>query len=111
MAEQQIILEDITKISDIVTAARDLVEDGQIINIQPLEKEVEALCARLAEVGAQTARAVQPVLLGLMEELNHLAQTMADRHRELSGELRSLAAHGNAASAYSAPPSGPKKSS
>ena len=111
MAKQQNILEDITKISDIVTAARDLVADGQVIDVQPLEKEVEDMCARLAEVGAETAREVQPVLLGLMEELNHLAQTMDDRHGELSDELRSLAAHGNAASAYSAPPSGPKKSS
>ncbi len=109
VAKQQNILEGITKISDIVTAARDLVKDGQIIDVQPLEQEVEDLCAMLAGVDAQTAREVQPILLGLMEELNHLAQTMDDRHSQLSDELRSLAAHGNAASAYSVPPSGSKK--
>ena len=111
MAEQRNILENITTLSDIVSAARDLVEEGQIINIQPLEKEVEGICAALADVGAETAREAQPILLCLIEELGRLAETMDQRHRQLGDELRSLDSHGNAASAYSAPPAGPKKSS
>lgn len=111
MAEQKNVLEDISTISDIVSAARDLVADGQTINIQPLEQEVEDLCARLADSDAEAAREAQPVLLGLIEELGQLAQTMDDCHEKLSGELRSLSTHGNAASAYSAPSTGPKKSS
>ena len=111
MAEQRNVLEDISTISDIVSAARDLVADGQTINIQPLEKEVEDICARLAVADADAAREARPVLLCLIEELSHLAQTMDDCHQKLSGELRSQATHGNAASAYSPPPTGPKKSS
>lgn len=99
------LLKDIGKISDVVTAARDLINDGQVINIQPLENEVEQLCGRMTGLDAATARKVRPMLLGLMEELNHLAQTMGERHRELAGALRSLSQHGNAASAYAASPS------
>ena len=102
--------EDIARISDIVAAARDLIDDGQIINIHPLEKEVEGLCARVTALDPLTAKGVQPVLLGLMEELNRLAEAMGERHRELAGALRSLSQHGNAASAYAARPPGRKSS-
>jgi hypothetical protein len=101
-------LEDIAKLNDVVSAARDLINDGQIINIQPLENEVQQLCGRMTGLESQTARMVHPVLLGLMEELNRLAETMGERHRELTGALRALSQHGNAASAYTARPVKPK---
>ncbi|MDH3241507.1 MAG: hypothetical protein OEO83_12675 [Alphaproteobacteria bacterium] len=110
MDELDTLLEDIARVGDVVAAARDLIEEGQIINIQPLEKEVEELCGRMTSLEAAAAKKVQPVLLGLMEELNHLAETMGERHRELTGALRSLSRHGNAASAYTARPTGTKTS-
>lgn len=108
MDQAKSLLQDIAKISDVVSAARDLINDGQIINIQPLENEVEQLCGRMTGLDAKTAKKVHSVLLGLMEELNRLAETMGERHRELTGALRSLSQHGNAASAYSARPAKPK---
>ena len=110
MDQLDTLLEDIARVSDVVAAARDLIDDGQIINIQPLEKEVGDLCARMTGLDAAAARKVQPVLLGLMEELNRLAETMGERHRELSGALRNLSQHGNAANAYTSRPTGPKSS-
>ena len=80
-----------------------------LLNVQPLELEVGDLCARLEDVSGETAREAEPILLGLMEELNRLAQSMDQSHKEITDEIRSLHAHGNAASAYSAPPSRPKK--
>ena len=104
------LLEDISRVGDVVAAARDLIDEGQIINIQPLENEVQELCARMTGLDAAAARKVQPVLLGLMDELNRLAESMGERHRELTGALRSLSQHGNAASAYAARPAGTKRS-
>lgn len=96
------LLEDMAKITDVVSAARELVDDGQIINLQPVENEVEQLCGRVTGLEAAAAKKVRPVLIGLMEELNRLAETMGERHCELAGALRALSEHGNAASACTA---------
>ncbi|MDX1486168.1 MAG: hypothetical protein R3229_16975 [Alphaproteobacteria bacterium] len=111
MAVQNDILQEIAKISDVIGAARNLVEDNQVINLEPLQGAIQSLCDQLAGVDGDTARKVKPILLGLVEELSHLDRTMAERHEELSTALRALSSHGSAASAYSTQSPQPKKSS
>lgn len=100
--------QDLGRISDVVNAARDLVADGQLINMAPLENEVDRLCGGIGQLPADDANRVKPLLLSLMDELDRLADEMRARQNEYESELRTLASHKNAARAYNDAPAAPK---
>lgn len=104
---------ELARINEVITAARELVADGQLVNLAPLEGEVARICGALATLSATEARRAQPVLLALMDELDRLAGEMRARQSEYEEELRSLASHRNAARAYRHAPSqkGPTRNS
>lgn len=99
---------DLTHIGDVISAARDLVADGQLVNLGPLEREVDRICGGLGELTRGEAERVKPVLLSLMDELDRLAEEMRARQGEYESELRSLASHQNAAKAYRQAPASRK---
>lgn len=94
------ICRDLTHIGDVISAARDLVADGQLVNLGPLEREVDRICGGLVDLPGGDAEKVKPVLLSLMDELDRLAEQMRARQGEYESELRSLASHQNATKAY-----------
>lgn len=98
------IAEDLTKMGDIIVAARDLVADGQLINLKPLESEIGRIGKELAGINAVDAERIKPVLLSLLDELDRLAGDMRARQADVESQLRSLSTHASAARAYQAPP-------
>jgi hypothetical protein len=91
MVDAQTIRSDLTKINDVVAAARDLVGDGQIINMQPLENEVERICANMNGLDAAHANEIRPIMLSLMDELDHLAKAMNCLTSAPMGQIRGIA--------------------
>ena len=91
--------DELSRIGDIIVAARDLVADGQLINLAPLEGEINRICQGLTSLSGPEAETVKPVLLSLMDELDRLAGEMRSRQAEYETELRELTTHANAARA------------
>lgn len=100
MSHAQTIHEELTRIADIVTAARGLVADGQMINLAPLEAEVTRICGELDGLSGAEAQTLKPVLLSLMDDLDALARLMREKQAEFEKELRTLTTHRSAAKAY-----------
>lgn len=96
--------DELVRINDIVVAARDLIADGQLINLTPLEDEVTRICQGLEGISGTEVEKIKPALLSLMDELDRLADEMRSRQAEYESELRTLASHKNAARAYHAVP-------
>ncbi len=104
MSDAATIRAELARINEVVAAARDLIADGQFINLAPLEGEVERICGGIGALSGTDAEIVKPALLALMDELDRLAGEMRERQGEYESELRSLASHRNAARAYHAVP-------
>lgn len=107
MTSADTLCQELARINDVVAAARDLVADGQLINVAPLEGEIGRICGGLGSLTGAEAEKVKAVLLSLMDELDRLAGEMRTRQDEYERELRALATHRKAAHAYHKVP--PKK--
>lgn len=94
------IRDELTRIGDIIVAARDLVADGQLINLKPLENEIGRICEGMNGLNGVDAERIKPVLLGLLDDLDRLAAEMRLRQTDYEEQLRSLSSHGQAAQAY-----------
>ncbi len=111
MNRAETIRDELTRVGDIIVAARDLVSDGQMINLKPLEGEIGRICEGLNGLNAVDAERIKPVLLGLIDDLDRLAIEMRNRQNDCEEQLRSLSSHGKAARAYTggASPAGRRK--
>lgn len=94
------IRDELTRVADIIVAARDLVGDGQLINLKPLENEIGRICEDMTGLNGVDAERVKPVLLGLIDDLDRLASEMRLRQTDYEEQLRSLSNHGKASQAY-----------
>ena len=109
MTRAESICDELNRVGDVITAARDLVNDGQLINLAPLQNEINRICSGLDGLDAAAAAQVQPVLLGLIDDLDHLAHDMRVRQLGHEEQLRALTTHSGAATAYTAPRRGKSK--
>ncbi|HSG33907.1 MAG TPA: hypothetical protein VLA37_05180 [Sphingomonadaceae bacterium] len=100
MTHAQTVHDELTRIADIVTAARGLVSDGQMINLAPLEAEVTRICGELDGLSGAEAQTLKPILLSLMDDLDALARLMREKQSAFEKELRSLTSHRSASKAY-----------
>lgn len=83
-----------------VGAAETTLREGREIDLGGLETGVEALCADIAALDPSERGALKPALIGLIDDLNRLAEEIARRNRAAGEELRSTNEHQRAASAY-----------
>jgi hypothetical protein len=102
MTSAQTICNELTRVGDIIVAARDLVADGQLINIKPLENEIGRICGDLGGLNATDAERVRPILLALIDDLDRLAAEMRARQSDFEDELRAFSTHSKATTAYTA---------
>lgn len=103
MNRAEVICDELVRVGDIIVAARDLVADGQVINLKPLENEIGRICDGMDGLNAIDAERVKPVLLSLIDDLDRLATEMRARQSDFEDQLRSLTTHGKAAQAYTSP--------
>ncbi|MBI4183071.1 MAG: hypothetical protein HY521_03620 [Proteobacteria bacterium] len=83
-----------------VDKARGLIEQGEGVDLAPMEARITELCAAIAALGEAEARALRPALVGLLDEVTRLGEELKRRHRDLGTELQGLAERTRAATAY-----------
>ncbi|MEE8507267.1 MAG: hypothetical protein V3S40_13740 [Kiloniellales bacterium] len=102
------ISEDLQIIGGSVARAQAEVETGQVIDLSPLETEVEILCSRVQQLPADEGQSFRPRLLTLIDEFGRLARTIEQKLKELKGTLGETSDRRQAISAYGKN-MGPKK--
>ena len=102
------ISEDLQIIGGSVARAQAEVEAGQVIDLRPLETEVEILCSRVQQLSADEGQAFRPRFLTLIDEFGRLARTIEQKLQELKGTLGENSDRRQAISAYGKN-MGPKK--
>lgn len=97
------IRQDLQNVGSIITAARGLIKQGQGINLEPLEHEVERLCEQIIKLPGEENAPLRPLMMGLIDELNKLASEMRGHHAQLQDQLHELTAREKASTAYVTP--------
>lgn len=95
--------QDLQNIGSIVTAARGLIAQGQAVNLQPLEREVQRLCEQILKLPGAESAPLRPVMTGLIDELTKLSGEMRGHHAQLQEQLRDLTSRERATAAYVTP--------
>jgi len=95
--------QDLQNVGSIVTAARGLIAKGQVVNLDPLEREVQRLCEQILKLPGAESAAFRPLMTGLIDELTKLAGEMRGRHAQLQEQLQELTARERATAAYVTP--------
>ena len=98
--------QDLQNVGSIVTAARGLIAQGQAVNLQPLEREVQRLCDQILKLPGVEGAPLRPMMTGLIDELTKLAGEMRGHHAQLQEQLRELTARDRATAAYVTPTPG-----
>lgn len=60
MTRAERICDELNRVGDVIIAARDLVNDGQLIKLAPLQNEINRICSGLDGPDAAAAQ-VQPI--------------------------------------------------
>lgn len=97
---------DIEALAGAIGAAREAVAAGMEIDLGPLQTRAEALCAASAEVAPGGEAAVRPLLIGLIDEFDRLAEALRARQDEIAGALGGSRNRRRAHTAYHRAPSG-----
>ena len=82
------------------TAARHALADGRAVDLDGLEELIDAACRDVGELSGAEARALQPLLIALYDDLDRLAEALRREHDALKLALSDLSAQQRARSAY-----------
>ena len=89
-----------------VMAARHALAGGQAVDLDGLEELIEAACRDLGELSGAEASALQPRLMALYDDLDHLAESLRHEHDTLKLALNDLSTQQRARKAYHKPGGG-----
>ncbi|TQV71257.1 hypothetical protein [Denitrobaculum tricleocarpae] len=103
-----------TNLAQVTESARDLrhkirrgieaAEKGDVIDLLPVQAEVDSLCAALAALPKDESDAVQSDVIGLVEELSTLSDKLNQGLVIIRNELKDLSERQRAVSAYGKAP-------
>ncbi len=103
-----------TDIQHISNAARDLrhkirrgtqaAEKGDVIDLLPLQAEVDSLCQAIEALPDHGGKAVEKDVVGLVEELSNLSEKLNQGLSIIKNELQELSERQRAVSAYGKAP-------
>ena len=83
-----------------VAAARRALENGSPMELDELAQIVDSACSGLAELPGAQAKAFQPQLMALFDDLDGLTKAMWSEHEALKQLLGDLETRQRARSAY-----------
>ncbi len=87
-----------------IRRASQAAEKGEIIDLAPLQMEVDSLCKRIEALPKDQAKGLQGDVIGMIEELSHLSDRLNQGLAIIRQELQSLAERQRAVSAYGKAP-------
>lgn len=102
-SQVDLLRQDLQNVGSIVTAARGLIAQGQAVNLEPLEREVQRLCEQILKLPGIEGAPLRPMMTGLIDELTKLAGEMRGHHAQLQEQLRELTSRERATAAYVTP--------
>jgi len=94
------LLRDIKNLSGLLERAQGELENGTLIDLEPLEPRVEDICQRVAQLPAGEGETIRPRLLALIDDLGRLGKTIENRMTELKDVLGQAADRNRALDAY-----------
>lgn len=80
--------------------ARQSLAEGTIIDLGPIEKDVQHLCGLIGVLPREEARGLRPRVMGLLEEINNLSENLRAGLGELAQLLGEAGERRRALSAY-----------
>ncbi|MDJ0951253.1 MAG: hypothetical protein QNJ94_20265 [Alphaproteobacteria bacterium] len=97
-------LQDITsrlgQVTGHITAARDLVDKGNEVNLGGLDRVVESLCQDIQALKEADQNQCQPALVAMIDEFDRLTQALEQQRDSLQQQLKNVADRGRAVDAY-----------
>lgn len=102
MSRTETLTRELSGVVAVVAAARGMVNDGKIVNLQSLEAEMRRLCAAIESTPRDDAHLLEPRLLALIDDLDKLFAAIAAKRLALKEQLSDLALRDRAVSAYGA---------
>lgn len=83
-----------------IGAARTLLEQGNVVDLQGLEAHVERACNAIPGLASDARERLKPALVALIDGLNGLGTQLSAQHQEISGTLQGISTRRQAVSAY-----------
>ncbi len=96
----QSIAQELQGLNDLVVAARGIISSGRVIDLDPVQKEVERICDDIKKLPPREGENLKPALVSLIDDLGRLTEDMQTCHAELKSQLENLTSHSTVAAAY-----------
>lgn len=100
MTDAQALKRRLRDASAAVAAARRTLENGDIVDLGGLEKEIREICGGIASLPVDQAQDLKSPLLSLTDTLDLLGKDLKTMHERLAGEIKGLNARQQATKAY-----------
>lgn len=94
------LLDRLERISARMQGARRALQAGEAVDLAPVEEDIRAVCADIAEMPETERRAFRRPLVGLMSELDDLGQLLRRGLEEVGRQLGDTGQRRQALAAY-----------
>jgi hypothetical protein len=94
---------DLDEVLGCVLLAQRALADGGLVDLAGMEERVSALCAAMRHIPRSDATPFEPRLVGLIEELGHLAAALDAARERTAADLGEAGSRRLAAEAYGKP--------
>ncbi len=106
MSEPSQVEADLTAAQAAINRARDLLNDGNEVDLTGLDGCVAKLCKDIAALPEGQRAIYKPRLVGMIDNLNSLVESLSVQHKELGAALKNVSSRQRAVNAYSGTPDG-----
>lgn len=100
MTDTQHIRTELEALENRLAKARTQVDDGETIDMTPMEDAVQTLCNAISQRSNAEQQLLKPPLLSVLEELNQLTDAIRQRLNDLSAQLGDTSDRRRAITAY-----------
>ena len=87
MSQNSDIITDLDAVDGIVARAESELAAGVVLDLSPLERQVESLCARIESLPPGEGRPLQPKLLALADAFGRLGQSIESAMADVETEV------------------------
>ena len=104
MTEPTALFETARNLRQKIRRASQAAEKGDVVDLMPLNSEVDALCKDIGRLPKGESQSLQGDIVGMIDELSHLSDRLNQGLDIIKQELQSLAERQKAVSAYGKAP-------
>ncbi len=95
------IIQDINNLKNSVNGATNMLHQGQVMELEPVESRVQETCKSIAALNDNDRAAVRPHLLGLLDDMDKFYELLKTQHSELKEQIKKMNPQRQATQAYS----------